>query len=94
MEGVVELSKTLYNSSVLSMFEQNSDVLWNNFKNLIEILLDRMLSNQGVKGYKITRVNSAKKGTLSAIVRIIPIEGVEFFNLTIELGDDLTITLQ
>ena len=94
MEGVVELSKTLYNSSVLSMFEQNSDVLWNNFKNLIEILLDRMLSNQGVKGYKITRVNSAKKGTLSAIVRIIPTEGVEFFNLTIELGDDLTITLQ
>ena len=94
MEGVVELSKTLYNSSVLSMFEQNSDVLWNNFKNLIEILLDRMLSNQGVKGYKITRVNSAKKGTLSAIVRIIPVEGVEFFNLTIELGDDLTITLQ
>lgn len=94
MEGVVELSKTLYNSSVLSMFEQNSDVLWNNFKNLIEILLDRMLSNQGVKGYKITRVNSAKKGTLSAKVRIIPIEGVEFFNLTIELGDDLTITLQ
>ena len=51
-------------------------------------------AKQRVKGYKITRVNSAKKGTLSAIVRIIPTEGVEFFNLTIELGDDLTITLQ
>lgn len=88
---IIELKKTLYNSSIVSTFEQNSDVLWINFKNLITPLLDRMLSGQGINGYKITKIDTDEKATLKAKIRIIPIEGVEYFDLTVELTDSLEV---
>lgn len=86
-----ELSKTLYASSLAYMFEQNSDRLWINFKSDITALLDNMKTNLGIKGYKIFKLTPDTRAQIKALVRIIPTEAVEKFDLTIELVDDNVI---
>lgn len=91
---ISDIRKTLYVSAKGLMFEQNSDILWVNFKSLISPLLDKMQSSNGIKGYKLIKVNTDVKGQLKAKVRIIPIEAVESFDLTIELADSLDIVTE
>lgn len=91
---ITELSKTLYNASVTYTFEQNSDVLWVNFKSLITPLLDKMQSGEGIAGYRIDRIATNKKARLCARVTIVPIEAVEDFELEIYLEDSLDASLE
>ena len=91
---ITELSKTLYNASVAYTFEQNSDVLWVNFKSLITPLLDKMQSGEGIAGYRIDRIATNKKARLCARVTIVPIEAVEDFELEIYLEDSLDASLE
>ena len=86
---ITEISKTLYDASVTYTFEQNSDVLWNNFCALITPLLDKMQSGEGIEGYRIDRVATTKKARLSARLVITPIEAVEDFELEIYLTNSL-----
>ena len=51
-----------------------------------------MLTDKEVPyGYKLIKEATNKKGTLKAKIRIIPVEAVEDFDLTIELADSLEI---
>ena len=70
------------------MFEQNSDVLWINFKSKIMPLLDRMASSNGVSGYKIIKLDSAKKTEVKAQIKIFPIYAVESFDINIVLTNE------
>ena len=87
-----DIKKRLYRSAKAYMFEQNSDRLWFNFKNDITSLLDDMVTNQGIKGYKVIKLDTKEKAKIKALVRIIPVEAVEKFELTLELSDTLEIT--
>jgi hypothetical protein len=49
-----------------------------------------MKADQGIKGYKITKVAVNKKALLTAKIRIVPIEAVEDFDISISLEDSLT----
>jgi hypothetical protein len=49
-----------------------------------------MKADQGIKGYTITKVASDKKALLTARIRIVPIEAVEDFDISIYLEDSLT----
>ena len=49
-----------------------------------------MKADQGISGYKISRVATDKKALLVAKVRIVPIEAVEDFDLSIYLEDSLS----
>ena len=49
-----------------------------------------MQTNEGIAGYEIKRKKSSKKATLTAVIRIYPIEAVEDFEITLELADDST----
>lgn len=89
-QGISSIKKTLYTASRKLTFEQNSNVLWLNFKSEITPLLDRMKNGQGIDDYKITKVATSEKATLKATIRIIPIEAVEYFDLTVELADSLS----
>lgn len=91
---VCDLKKVLYNASRKFTFEQNSDILWFNFSSEITPLLDRALSGSGIRGYKLTQEQTEVKGRLKARVRIIPIEAVEDFDLTVELTDSLTTVVE
>lgn len=86
-----DLKKALYNAARKFTFEPNSDVLWTNFCNEIRPLLEEMKSGQGIRGYEITKVESPVRATLTAKIRIIPIEAVEDFDLTVELTDSIEV---
>ena len=85
-----DIKKTLYKACKSITFEQNSDLLWVKFKSLITPLLDQMQTSDGISGYQITKKKSTKKATLTAVIRIYPIEAVEDFDITLELADEST----
>ena len=81
------VKKQLYVACRRFTFDPNSDTLWFNFVNAITPTLDAMKADQGIRDYKIVKVFTDKKATLKARVRIIPIEAVEDFDITISLED-------
>lgn len=85
----IDIKKTLYRVCRQLSFEPNSDVLWTKFENAISPLLDRMKANQGINGYQIIQVPTRKKALLVARIKIVPIEAVEDFDITVELSDSL-----
>lgn len=48
-----------------------------------------MLANQGISNYKIVKIKSTQKAELKARIRIVPIEAVEDFDITVSLEDSL-----
>jgi hypothetical protein len=87
-----DIKKTLYRAARRFTFEPNSDTLWINFKGAITPLLEEMRTNQGIRGYKVVKETTDQKATLKAVVKIIPIEAVEDFDLTVELSDSIAVT--
>ena len=87
---LADLKKQLYKASVALKFEQNSDVLWTNFQNIVEPLLSEMKSGLGILGYKWTKekTSSNEKAKLKATLKIIPIEFVDSFDLTIQMENE------
>lgn len=84
------LKQVLYEATRKFTFEPNSDLLWINFVNAIKPTLEAMKADQGISGYKISRVATDKKALLVAKVRIVPIEAVEDFDISIYLEDSLS----
>lgn len=89
---ISDVKKTCYRVARKMTFEQDTDVLWINFKADIAKLLDRMKSGYGISGYKILRDTEHEmanaKATLCAQVVLFPVEPVEDFYITIVLKDD------
>jgi hypothetical protein len=81
------LKKQLYVACRRFTFDPNSDTLWFNFVSAITPTLEAMKADQGIRDYKIIKVFTDKKATLKARVRIIPIEAVEDFDITVALED-------
>ena len=88
----IDIKKTLYRAARRFTFEPNSDELWFNFKGAITPLLDEMKANQGINGYQVIRVKTNKKALFVARIKIVPIEAVEDFDLTVELADSIEVT--
>ncbi len=84
------IKKQLYTACRQFTFDPNSDLLWINFVNAIKPTLESMRADQGIKGYTITRTTNDKKALLTARIRIVPIEAVEDFDISIYLEDSLT----
>ena len=87
-----DIKKTLYRAARRFTFEPNSDTLWYNFVGAIKPLLEEMRTGQGIRGYKIEKVTTDQKAVLKAVIKIIPIEAVEDFDLTVELSDSIEVT--
>ena len=86
-----DIKKTVYRACRRFTFEPNTDTLWVRFCNEITPLLEKMKSDQGIRGYRLIQEATAQKATLKAIIRIIPIEAVEDFDITVELADSIEI---
>lgn len=87
-----DVKKTVYRACRRFTFEPNTDTLWVRFCNEITPLLEKMKSDQGLRGYKLIQEQTSKKATLKAVIRIIPVEAVEDFDITIELSDSIEIS--
>ena len=88
---IISIKKRLYRSSRQFTFAANSDVLWVNFKSTITPLLENMLHNQGIRDYNISKISTTKKALLAAKIKIVPIEAIEDFDLTVEVTDSITV---
>lgn len=88
---IIDIKKTLYQACRSLTFEQNNDTLWTKFTAAITPLLDTMKTSNGISGYKLTKGTPTKKAEMVAILRIVPIEAVEDFTITIEIGDSLEV---
>lgn len=84
------IKKRLYTACRNFTFDPNSDILWINFVNAIKPTLEAMRADQGIKGYTISKVVNDKKALLTARIRIVPIEAVEDFDISIYLEDSIT----
>ena len=85
----VTLKQTIYSATRQFTFDPNSDVLWINFVNAIRPTLEKMKGDQGIAGYKISRVTTDKKAVMMAKIRIVPIEAVEDFDISVYLEDSI-----
>lgn len=83
------IKKRLYAASRKYTYDPNSDTLWINFKSLVKPVVEEMKTNQGIKGYKFIKQTSTEKATLTARIKIIPIEPVEDFYLTVHMVDSI-----
>lgn len=83
------IKKQVYMSCRQLTFDPNSDTLWTNFCNSIIPVLEDMKADQGISDYKILKVKNPRKAFLSAIIRIVPIEAVEDFDISVYLEDSI-----
>ena len=86
-----DIKKVVYRACRRFTFEPNTDTLWVRFCNEITPLLDRMKADQGIRGYRLIQQSTPKKAVLKAIIRIIPVEAIEDFDITVELADSIEI---
>lgn len=88
---VSDVKKSCYKAARSITFEQDTEVLWVNFKSLISPLLDRMVSGYGISGYKIVRdvthPKAKEKATVCARIILYPTYAVEDFYITVVLKD-------
>lgn len=89
----ITIKKKLFTACHQFTFDPNSDVLWVNFCNAIRPTLENMRADQGIRDYKIIKLETTKKATLKAKIRIIPIEAVEDFILEVSLDDDFGVSI-
>lgn len=97
---VSDVKKKLYETSRSLLFEQNTDVLWINFKSQVVPLLETMKSNYILDDYSLTRYlihpetgERIPAYKVFAIVKIVPINSVEVFELQVHLeNEELNLT--
>lgn len=85
---VCEIKKICYAAAESLMFEQNSDVLWINFKSKVIPLLDQLKNSYGISNYKIKKEVAGSQRQLKATITIAPIYAVEEFDINIVLTNE------
>ena len=85
---ICDVKKQAFKSAQRYMFEQNTDILWVNFKNDMQKLLDQMVAGTAVKNFKILKLSTADKTKIAAKILIVPIYAVEAFEISIIMTDE------
>ena len=84
---ISDVKKVAYTAAKRLIFEQDSNILWLNFKAAISPTLDQMLSGYGISGYKIIRGTTTEKAKVVAIIKLYPTFAVEDFDITVVMSD-------
>ena len=90
---ISDIKKVCYSAAKALMFEQNSELLWLDFKGRITPYLERLSAGNGISGYSILKTDIKSDGTvvsreeLACIIRIYPISAVESFDIMIDISD-------
>lgn len=88
---VSDVKKVVYAAAKSLTFEQNSDVLWINFKSKVIPTLEGMKSGNGLSDYKIERLTTNKRATVKAKITLYVVEAVEDWDFTIEISDSTVL---
>lgn len=96
---ISDIKKLLYTTAKELMFEQDTQDLWRRFKAGIRPLLEKLKNGSGISDYQIvrgtTRYNGEPltRGEVAAIIKIYPVDAVEYFELAVEINDqDVTLS--
>ena len=84
---ISDIKKVCYSAARALMFEQNSQVLWLDFKGRVTPLLDRLKAGNGISKYEIIQVPGDKRQELKCLIKIYPISAVEAFDIKISITD-------
>ena len=57
---------------------------------MVEPTLDRAKADQGCDDYLMTKVNDSRKAMMTANIRIVPIEAVKDFDISLFLEDSIS----
>lgn len=87
------LKKQIYMACRELTFEPNNNILWVKFCDKVRPILEKMKANQGIDDYLFVKLVETKKATLKALIRIVPVEAVEDFDISLTLEDSLEGTL-
>lgn len=85
-----DIKKQTFHAAMRTTFEPNDDIVWINFKGLVNTLLERMVSGRGLQFYRWTKEKANDKATIKATLTIKPIEAVESFDINVILTEDET----
>lgn len=84
---VCDVKKQAYVAAMSSLFEQNTDVLWINFKSMIQPMLEQMRTGGGLKNYKIIKLPGSERETIRAKIVLVPVYAVEQFIIEVNITD-------
>lgn len=87
---VCDIKKQTFHAAMRTTFEPNDDIVWINFKGLVNTLLEQMVSGRGLMFYRWTKQKADDKATIKATLTIRPIEAVESFDINVILTEDET----
>lgn len=84
---VSDIRKVAYRAARKYMFEQNSEILWFNFKSEIIPTLENFKTSYGITAYKIKKI-AQEKTWLHVEIIIKPVYAVEEFKVNLVIQDD------
>lgn len=88
---VSDIRKAAYRAARKYMFEQNSEILWFNFKSELIPTLENFKTSYGITAYKIKKI-AQEKTWLHVEVIIKPVYAVEEFKINLVIQDeDVTV---
>ena len=85
------IKKHIFYACVDLTFEQNTDILWVNFKSLVNPVLDNITSGGGIRGYRWYKETSSEN-TLKCKLLLAPIFPTEDFKIDIVLTPSVDST--
>lgn len=90
---ISDIKKVVYRAAKAQLFEQNSEVLWLNFKADVSPLLEQLKAGNGISDYKFIKLdthyngNSLGKEEFACAIKIYPMYAVESFEITVAISD-------
>lgn len=82
---ICDIVKRAYNAAINNTFESNNDITWTNYKLEIQTLLDRMVASGKLASYKLVRKATTDRAKIACIIRLVPNEPVEDFDIYVDL---------
>ena len=91
---ISDIKKVAYRAAKAQLFEQNSEVLWLNFKSAVSPFLDQLKSGNGISDYKLLKLDTKYDGSslgkeeFACAIKIYPLYAVESFEINVVILDN------
>ncbi|MBO5711335.1 MAG: hypothetical protein J6R47_00715 [Acholeplasmatales bacterium] len=91
---ISDIKKVAFAAAKAQLFEQNSEVLWLNFKSEVSPFLEQLKKGNGISDYKLLKLNTKYNGNslgkeeFACVIKIYPLYAIESFEITVEVSDN------
>ena len=92
--NVLTITDAAWLTSKEFTFEQNTDVLWVNYRARLSRTLDKLQSDFEIADYRIDKLPSEGRARLCSQIKVVPIEAVEDFMINVSLSDSVSVSVE